>query len=447
MKKVSSLVCFFLLVLTTDIRSQELANKHSKLEKDFASFINLPDIGEAYPYLSADGLRLYFTSDREGSFGRIYFCSRKSVNENFDKPIAVGKNIVDGYFCSTLTADELTMYMAKEGEIYVSKRKSMNDEFSRPQMIEGLVSGFKFAPTISPDGNEMILVKDLSANNYQTFVYRKTGDHNFTQTGTLAHPKGILGGGQFSKDGLDYYVAYETFDSIKGDVDNLESITMTLVKYTRKTLNSDFEKIEDLPSAVNATKRNHQPTVNGDGTIMVIVNTEKYDWRYNELRLVNLEKEIVIEDSFVIVCDCNYVDEVILESEAKVKVDTFFEVYPYSQLTECRFDSEIITEDQFVINDSLIELATSKSTIPPEIASQVKVYPNPFTDNIVITLEKNDINSNFELFDIAGRKIMTSKLNNSVNRIQFNKPGAGIYIYRLTNSNGKVFATGKLVRK
>jgi hypothetical protein len=83
----------------------------------------------------------------------------------------------------------------------------------------------------------------------------------------------------------------------------------------------------------------------------------------------------------------------------------------------------------------------------PEIISQVKVYPNPFTDDIIVTLEKNGINSNFELFDIAGRKIMTSKLNNSVNRIQFNKPGAGIYIYRLTNSKGKVFATGKLVRK
>ena len=62
-------------------------------------------------------------------------------------------------------------------------------------------------------------------------------------------------------------------------------------------------------------------------------------------------------------------------------------------------------------------------------------------------MDASDINSNFELFDISGRKIMTSKLNNSVNRIQFNKPGADIYIYRLTNSKGKVFAAGKLIRK
>jgi Secretion system C-terminal sorting domain len=95
----------------------------------------------------------------------------------------------------------------------------------------------------------------------------------------------------------------------------------------------------------------------------------------------------------------------------------------------------------------LTESAANKSMVSAEIIAQVKVYPNPFTNNIVVTLEKNDLNSSFELFDISGRKIMTSKLNNSVNRIQFNKPGAGIYIYRITNNKGKVFATGKLIKK
>jgi hypothetical protein len=48
----------------------------------------------------------------------------------------------------------------------------------------------------------------------------KTGEHNFKQTGMLTHPKGILGGGQFSKDGLGYYVSYETFDSINEVADH-----------------------------------------------------------------------------------------------------------------------------------------------------------------------------------------------------------------------------------
>jgi len=455
MKKVSSLACFFLLILTDGTRSQELYNKQTKLEKDFASLINLPDIGEAYPYISADGLRLYFTSDREGRPGGIYFCRRNSVNENFNKPVSAGKNIADGYYCATLTDDELTMYMAKDGEVYVSKRKNMNDEFSKPVMVKGLVNGFKFAPAISPDGNEMILVKELSSDNYQTFVYKKTGEHNFKQTGMLTHPKGILGGGQFSKDGLGYYVSYETSDSIKDEVDHDESITMTLVKYTRKTLNNDFETIETLPNAVNPTKRNHQPTVNGDGTIMVIVNTEKYDWRYNELRLVNIDEKIVIEDSVAEVCDCKCkIDEEDIEEEKKIQPDSAviidFDINDFINPLAYElkfFDQEIVFFDTisctFGVNSGDENIGLTK----PDVIQQIKVYPNPFTNSIVITLKKDDINSNFELFDISGGKIMSGKLNNSVNRIQFNKPGGGIYIYQLTNSKGKVFATGKLLRK
>jgi len=162
----------------------------------------------------------------------------------------------------------------------------------------------------------------------------------------------------------------------------------------------------------------------------------------------------VVEDSIMeVVCDCNeeiIETEVILSDTAIEIADTVSESYFYPEITDCRFSFEIITEDQLILSDTIIsvtEPATSKSTTIPEIISHVKVYPNPFINNIVVTLDKNDINSNFELFDISGRKIMTSKLNNSVNRIQFNKPGAGMYIYRLTNSKGKVFAAGKLIRK
>ncbi|HEY5771303.1 MAG TPA: T9SS type A sorting domain-containing protein, partial [Chitinophagaceae bacterium] len=134
-----------------------------------------------------------------------------------------------------------------------------------------------------------------------------------------------------------------------------------------------------------------------------------------------------------------------ISEERHILVDTVFCKFPTIQCGEQKI--EIVYEDEYILTDIITELASSVSTSIPEIISHVKIYPNPFTSNIIVTLEKNDINSNFELFDIAGRKIMTSKLNNSINKIQFNKPGGGIYMYRLTNSKGKVFATGKLVRK
>ena len=97
--------------------------------------------------------------------------------------------------------------------------------------------------------------------------------------------------------------------------------------------------------------------------------------------------------------------------------------------------------------DPVAELATGKPSAVTEFIPQAKVYPNPFTENIVVTLDKNDINSNFELFDIGGKKILTSRLSNVISRIQLNKPGAGIYVYRITNNIGNVVASGKLVRR
>ena len=90
---------------------------------------------------------------------------------------------------------------------------------------------------------------------------------------------------------------------------------------------------------------------------------------------------------------------------------------------------------------------SNNSTITPEIISQVKIYPIPFSGKIVVTLAKNNANSNFELFDIAGKKILTSRLSNVINRIQFNKPAAGIYVYRFTNDIGNVVVSGKLVKR
>src|SRR4030095_12241934 len=454
---VGLLTCSFFLFLSINSRSQPLTlTKNPDLEKNFASNINTPVNCEAYPYLSDNGLRLYFTSDRGGGFGMLYYCSRSSVNENFDKPKPLSQSLIDGFYAATFTGDELTIYASKEGEIYTANRNSLNDEFKNPVIVNGLAEGRKFAPAISADGNELIVMLDISDKDMAVH-YRKNAAGNFVEVNRLGSPgKTELDPGQFSKDVLTVHASKEiknTEEKTKKAVFD-RKIQQKIVRFTRSSLADNFKTIEEVPEELNFQMRNHQPTMNKDERIFVVVNSEEDSWGRNELRLVNLElvKEIPIEDFIVEVhvLDCSV--NKVLESEpyefvdSAIKVDTGFEVYPYIQITECRLSFEIITEDQ-LIYDTTTDLATTKSTIAPMIFSQVKVYPNPFTNNIIVILEKNDINSNFELFDISGRKIMTSKLSNSVNRIQLNKPGAGIYIYRLTNNKGKVFATGKLVRK
>jgi Secretion system C-terminal sorting domain/WD40-like Beta Propeller Repeat len=444
MKKSSSLatglLASLLLFISSNSKAQSPIKLKPELEKNFASTINTPNNCDAYPYLSDDGLRLYFTSERGGGFGRLYYCSRSSINENFDKPKPLSQSLSDGFYAATFTVDELTIFASKDGDIYTAKRNSLTDEFKNPAIIKGLAEGRKFAPSISADGNELIVILDISEKDIAVH-YRKNASGNFTEVDRFGAPgKTELDPGQFSKDGLSFYASYDVknMDEKTKKVDLDRKVQQKIIRFTRRSLADNFTTIEEVPDELNFQMLNHQPTMNKEETIFVVVNSEEDSWGKNELRLVNLNKEDIV-DSAVALYDCALDIEKIPEDQL-ILVDTTSFVCGEEKI-------EIVYEYQHILTDIITEIETSRSINLSEIISQVKVYPNPFTDNIIVTLEKNDINSNFELFDVSGRKIMTSKLNNSVNRIQLNKHGTGIYIYRLTNSKGKVFATGKLVRK
>src|SRR6185369_17051813 len=68
--------------------------------------INKTKVADSYPYITGDGLRLYFTSNREGGHGRFFISTRKSVNDPFVDPKVLSPNLTDGFYAGTLTADE-----------------------------------------------------------------------------------------------------------------------------------------------------------------------------------------------------------------------------------------------------------------------------------------------------------------------------------------------------
>ena len=117
--------------------------------------LNYKNKADAYPHLSADGLRLYFTAQRDSGFGRMYIAERKSVDENFIRYRPLSENLEDGYFAGSLTADERTMYLCNGWRIYVAKRASKNASFSIPAAVEEIDRGF--APAVSPDGKALLI--------------------------------------------------------------------------------------------------------------------------------------------------------------------------------------------------------------------------------------------------------------------------------------------------
>ena len=103
--------------------------------------INTPGF-EGGPSLSADGLELYFVSDRPGALGGpgdqdIYLARRQSVNSAWGEPVRVPPPVSSPFFdiTPTISLDGLTLYFASNRpgpfsppwpDLWVSHRDSVN---------------------------------------------------------------------------------------------------------------------------------------------------------------------------------------------------------------------------------------------------------------------------------------------------------------------------------
>ncbi|RZJ64017.1 MAG: T9SS type A sorting domain-containing protein, partial [Flavobacterium sp.] len=82
-----------------------------------------------------------------------------------------------------------------------------------------------------------------------------------------------------------------------------------------------------------------------------------------------------------------------------------------------------------------------------DVATRVaaKLYPNPFTDYITISVEANQGDSTLVIFNSLGQTVTTRKITEATTRIDTDFV-SGIYFYKLTDARGNV-QSGKLMAK
>jgi len=114
--------------------------------------------------ISADGLILYFGSDRPGGYGSfdIYMTTRASKNDPWGQAVNLGPTINSSAaenFCQ-ISADGLELYFASwraggygDGDIYVAKRATANDPWGKPVNLGPTVNSAygETYPSLSPD--------------------------------------------------------------------------------------------------------------------------------------------------------------------------------------------------------------------------------------------------------------------------------------------------------
>jgi Secretion system C-terminal sorting domain/WD40-like Beta Propeller Repeat len=404
--------------VATNNKQEDKSSERLELSVDCreTNKINKAGIADSYPYLTEDGLRLYFTSNREKGHGRFFISTRKSMYDPFDEPKVLSRNLTDGYYAGTLTADELTLCMVKSGKMYISIRADKNGEFPSPIKIKGASDDYHFGPSISQDGKEIIVTVTIKGKD-MIRVYERTDIYTVKVKTTFDFVEGSdPGPGQLSKDGLSYYF------SLKKDGNE------HLWRYTRKSITDDiFTNLEELPEQIKGQKNILQPSLNADGSVMMFVTSPGNLWDEDDIKLVNHFKN-------------DFVYHKIADSIVKDAGNTVAVINKISSPQSIEY-STILKEDLNTWKQSKRTNAIDQSLV------QLKIYPNPFT--AAISIELKEVPGHgvlFNLYDQTGKIIRQEKINNTRTNLSLNNLSAGVYTYQVIDEKGKLISSGKLVK-
>ncbi|MBL6963885.1 MAG: hypothetical protein ISR55_08680 [Bacteroidetes bacterium] len=118
------------------------SNKYSDIR--LLGEINDNEQAEAYPWISSDALRIYYTLNN-----KVYYSSRPNGSVAFKFPQELKVDYPwDDFDCIScwLANDELTIYLTGEQSVYKSVRSNIREEFGAPVLLlsgfENFISGF-----------------------------------------------------------------------------------------------------------------------------------------------------------------------------------------------------------------------------------------------------------------------------------------------------------------
>jgi TolB protein len=134
-------------------------------------------------FLTSDELELYFSSERAGGAGKrdLWVSRRAQASAAFGAPTPVtALNSADNEQNPSLTADGLLLFFASDrdgnlDDIWVAFRVNRGGAFSRPMKAPGLNSAAKdTAPFVTPDGLAVYFTSDRAGGKGGLDIYTAT---------------------------------------------------------------------------------------------------------------------------------------------------------------------------------------------------------------------------------------------------------------------------------
>jgi hypothetical protein len=341
--------------------------------------------GEAYPWISDDGLRIYYTAhDDVSERSSIWYSERNSIDEDFSyhQLLSCNSNTHDN-LSSWVSKDEKTMaFVVKEADekrnsaIYLTKRQNIHNEFDKAEKItiQGGIRGTLISPSFTDDLSQMFVFNEYKSNSY-IMVFERLDDLTYSYKAELKFPsKYRVKTGKLSHDGLEYYLSLE--EKSKNPAlyilsrENLKENFVPIVKYDQEDIN-------------DGQYRNHQVYFSNQKDFIVFTRSEENEWSTNGIYIaqktnLNVKPIVKIEESFNTVSD-------------------------------------------------------------------ILAYPNPAIDYVFFK-NPNGISFNIEVYDFQGRIVHKTNFDKATQKMGISNLPAGSYIIKITDPETKNFKILKQVK-
>ncbi len=239
--------------------------------------VNSP-CSDGVPRITADGLELYFNSNRSGGYGNydVWVSTRETADSDWGEPMNLGSTInssaVDGG--PSISADGLTLFFESRrpggygnNDLYVTTRQTSDDTFGPPVNLGPLVnsSARDQTPDISADGLSLFFMSNRpggSGGDNVWFTTRETTHGEWSapvNLGPNVNGSGQAGFPYISDDGLLLF-----FASIRAG--GYGAVDIWLAK--RSTKDDAWGVPVNLGPVINSSKDELAVCISSDGSTL-----------------------------------------------------------------------------------------------------------------------------------------------------------------------------------
>jgi hypothetical protein len=332
----------------------------------FGEPVNLrPPINTEYdddsPFISADGLSLYFTrgpSDPQLWDYDIWVATRATTADPWSGPVNLGPTINTPHieWHPSVTADGLELYFDSDRpggqggwDLWVAKRKSADDDWGTPVNLGLTINSpvIVESSSVSPDGLTLMWAALDQPGGYgwlDTWMSRRTTrDDSWAEPlnlGPTINTDGIEANAVISPDSLVLFFTHQPLQDELGRFD--------LWMSRRSNPNAEWQTPVKLGPPLNTPNSEYCPSISSDGKTLYFA-----DWPFS--RPGGQGAEDIWQAPIIPICDFN-ADGIVDAADVCIMIDHWGENYPLCDIGPFAWgDGVVDVQDLIVLAEHLFE--------------------------------------------------------------------------------------------